>query len=168
MQTVVHSLLGRLSAERLGWFGAGLSAAAVGVVGYQFVLAALLAGPLPGPQPDPAASSNGGGISSATPRSSPSPFPTRTPLPTWTPSPTRTASPTRTPSPTRAPTDTPTPFPTRTPRPTPTPSPAPSIDLADELSGLARAEPDALVGAVATFAARTNAALRPLVATPHP
>jgi hypothetical protein len=165
MQTALHSLLRRLSAERLGWFGAGLSAAAVGVVGYQFVLAALLGGPLPGPQPDPAAASNGG-ISSPTLRPSPTPYPTRTALPTWTPSPTRTASPTRTPSPTRPPTDTPTSFPTRTPRPTPTPSP--SVDLVDELSGLAASEPDVLVGAVATFAARTNAALQPLVATPHP
>jgi hypothetical protein len=139
-----HWLQNHLSSERVAWFGAGLGTAALGVVGYQLIFAALLSGPLPGPQPALVAAAQ------AT-RQTPSPFPTRTPRPTSTPSPTRTPSPTHTPSPTRTPTATPT------LRPTPTPT-----------FGVALPDPDLLVGAVATFAARTNAALQPLVVTPRP
>ncbi|MBV9897804.1 MAG: hypothetical protein JO020_26905 [Chloroflexi bacterium] len=139
-----HWLTTHLNAERVSWFGAGLGAAAVGVLGYQLLLAAFLAGPLPGPQPSPDAVVQ-------TDRPTPSPFSTRTPRLTSTPTPTRT------PNPTRTPTETPTPRPTATPRPTPTPT-----------FGVALPDPDLLVGVVATFAARTNAALQPLVVTPRP
>jgi hypothetical protein len=138
-----HWLHSRLSPEHLGWFGAGLSAAALGVVGYQLISAALLAGPLPGPQPAPQAA---GRFPERTPTPTSTPVATRTPRPTWTPTPTRTPSPTRT--------------------PTPTP-PDPAGGVASVLATLTIAEPDAVVAVVATFAARTNAALEPLM-TPRP
>ena len=129
-----------LSGEHVGWFGAGLGTAAVGVLGYQFIAAALLAGPWPGPQ-----------AVSLQPTASARP----------------TASATRTPFPTRTPTATPSPSPTRTATPTRTPMPAPVDGVAATLATLTVAEPDAVVAVVATFAARTNAALEPLL-TPNP
>jgi hypothetical protein len=134
-------LKSHLNAEHAGWFGAGVGAAALGVVSYQLLLAALLTGALPGPQPS----------GEQTLRSTPSPSPTRTARATATPTSTPTA--TRTPSPTRTPTPTPT------PRPAPTPTPT---------FGVALPDPDLVVAVVATFAARTNAALQPLVVTPRP
>src|SRR5690242_15548170 len=76
-----------LTSEHLAWFGAGLSAAALGVTAYQLLFASAPLGPLPPPvlpQAPPAATA----------------FPTRTPLPTRTPYPSRTPYPTRTPTPT--------------------------------------------------------------------
>ncbi len=90
-----RTLLAQLSGERLGWFGAGLSAAALGVVGYQFVVAAVVDGPLPGPQPAPVAPTAGAHATAT-------PWPTHTPRPTATPPPTRTPLPTRTPIPSPA------------------------------------------------------------------
>jgi hypothetical protein len=171
----LRNLLEYLRAERIGWFGAGLSAAAVGVVGYQLVAASLLAGALPGPQPaDGGPSPSRVLLPFPTPTAYPTrtPLPTRTPFPTPTPRPTRTPFPSPTPSPTRTPSPTPSPWPTRTPSPTPTPrptrtpSPTPTDPAADLLGGLLLGDPDAVVAAVATFAARTNAALEPLAATP--
>jgi hypothetical protein len=120
-----------VNAERAGWFGAGLSAAAVGVVGYQLVLGQLWGGPLPGPQP------------AVVPTVAPSATPTRTPRPTATAPPS------------------PTPRPTSTPRPTPTPV-APDL-----LATVTLGDPDVVVGAVATFVARTRRALESLP-TPSP
>jgi hypothetical protein len=139
-----HWLRNRFSPEQAGWFGAGLGVAALCMVGYQVVAAALLGGPPPQPRALAAILT---------------PSPTRSPLPTRTPTNTTTPFPTRTPLPTRTPTPTPTPFPTRTPRPTPTPPPGqPLLDAA----------PDAVVAVVATFVARTNAGLQPLIATAGP
>jgi hypothetical protein len=142
----LRALLEHLTAEHIGWFGAGLSAAAVGVVGYQLLAATLLPGlALPGPQPQAEVARSPSSTSTRTP------FPTRTPLPTRTPFPT------------------PTPRPTRTPFPTPTPHPTPTDTSAgDLLTKLTLAGPDAVVAVVATFAARTNAALEPLAATRTP
>src|SRR5579859_2219604 len=97
-----------------GWFGAGLSTAAVGVAAFQ-----LLAGtPLPGPQ------------ALVVSTSPPTAQPTRTPFPTRTPLPTRTPFPTRTPYPTRTPRPTPSPLarPGRTPTPALAPATPGSID----------------------------------------
>lgn len=125
-------------AEHAGWFGAGLSTAAVGVAAFQ-----LLAGPaLPGPQPHLVATSL------------PTPFPAR--FPTRTLFPTRTATSSRTPGPSR------TPYPTRTPRPYP--SPTPELVAPDLLATLTVADPDRVVAAVATFAARVSSELP----TPRP
>lgn len=41
---MLRSLLEQLTAEHVGWFGAGLSLAAVGVLGYQLLLASVLGG----------------------------------------------------------------------------------------------------------------------------
>ena len=68
-------------AEHVGWFGAGLSTAAVGVVAFQLVLGA--------PQP------------LNVPLSTRTPYPTRTPFPTHTPYPTRTPRPFPSPTPVR-------------------------------------------------------------------
>ena len=46
-------LLDRLHAERVGWFGAGLGAAGIGLVGYQLLLASTLAAASPPPRPTP-------------------------------------------------------------------------------------------------------------------
>jgi hypothetical protein len=127
-----HRLQERLTAEHLGWFGAGLSAAVAALLGYQFIAAAIVGSPLPGPQPNAVA---------ATVHTTPTPAPSRTPTPTATPRPTATA------------------FPTHTPTPTP------GNSVAAVLATLEVAQPDVVVGVVATFAARTNAALQPLVAT---
>ncbi len=167
---MLPSFLQHLSLERLSWFGAGLSAAALGVVGYQFFVASFLLGQLPGPQP------------TQTPTESPSPTPSRTPRPTTTPRPTATPRPpptatptprpTHTPTrrPTRTPTETPTRAPTRTPRPTATPTP--TLDAAavpDVLATLMTSQdPGGLVSAVATFAAGTSDVLRTLPVTPAP
>jgi hypothetical protein len=169
----LRSLLERLTAEHLSWFGAGLSVAAVGVLGYQLLLAALPIG-LPGPQPA-AAQAEGfptrtplptfTAFPTRTPYPTRTPFPTHTPFPTRTPSPTPTLEPTRTPRPTRTPFPTDTPYPTHTPYPTRTPTPQ-SLDSPDALATLILADPDAVVGAVATFAARTNQAFDALQATP--
>jgi hypothetical protein len=172
----LRSLLERLSAEQLSWFGAGLSVAAVGALGYQLVLAALPGG-LAGPRPADAPADGSPGFSTRTALPTFTPFPTRTPYPTRTPLATRTPFPTRTPSPTptfeptRTPRPTRTPFPSETAAPTRTPSPtrtlAPgSLDAPDALATLTLADPDAVVGAVATFAARTNQAFDALQTTP--
>jgi hypothetical protein len=133
-----HRLQERLTAEHLGWFGAGLCAAVAALLSYQFITAAVFGSPLPGPQPNPVAAAV---------------HPTASP----------TSSRTSTPSPTARPTS--TPLPTRTPRPSPTPTPTPGNGVAAVVATLSVAEPDVVVGVVATFAARTNAALQPLVAT---
>jgi hypothetical protein len=151
-----RGLLRHLTGERAAWFGAGLSIAAVGVVGYQLLIATLLVGPLPGP-PAPALV-----LGSA------SPTPTRTPRPSATPFPTNTPRPTSTPRPTNTPRPTPTPTrrPTRTPTPTATPTPPSGV--ADVVATLTAASPDVMVGAVATFVARTRDALDRLAVTPRP
>lgn len=163
----LRTLAKRLNAERVGWFGAGLSAAALGVVGYQFVLAALLAGPTPGAAGGPTTFGGLPGLQptsspARTPTSSRTPTPTRTAFVTRTPSATPTAAPSRTPTPSRSPTPTRTSSPTRTPTPTPTPG----VDPAGIVATMTRADPSVLVGAVATFAARTSEALRALEVTP--
>ncbi|MBV9597702.1 MAG: hypothetical protein JOZ87_12655 [Chloroflexi bacterium] len=176
---ILRSLRQRLTAERLGWFGAGLSLAAVGVVGYQVVVASLLSGllptavALPGPQPSTTPTD---AFPTRTPFPSHTPFPTRTPYPTRTPSPTRPPSPTptpyltRTPVPTRTRLPTSNPFPTRTPLPTRTSTPlSPAAPVSpDVLATAVLADPDAVVDAVATFAARTNQAFDALQTTPRP
>jgi len=170
---MLRSLLGRLSTERVGWFGAGLSAAAVGVVGYQLLFASQLAGALPGPQPSTTPIEIAAALPpDRTPRPSATPLPTFTPRPTHTPWPTHTPTPTRRPTrtPTRTPLPTHTPQPTRTPQPTNTPFPTrtPTPGLPDLLATATLADPAGLVGAVATFAARTRAVLETLPVTPGP
>jgi hypothetical protein len=148
----LHSLLGHLSAERVGWFGAGLSAAALSVVGYQFVLASLVAGALPGLQP--------------TPTLTETPSAMRTPRPTATPPPTATPRPTATPWPTATQRATATPWSTHTPtrRPTHTPTPPPAAP--DVLVTMTAQDPAGLAAAVATFVSETRAALESLPVTP--
>jgi len=170
-----HSLLDRLTAEHVAWFGAGLSVAAVGLVAYQLIVVSLLGGllppplALPGPQPTPAPTD---GFPTRTPFPTRTSFPTRTPnatstsFPTRTPYPTRTTTPTPTASLTRTPLPTHTPLPSRTPFPARTPSPTPPPEGPDLLTTAVLADPDAVVAAVATFAARTNAAFDGLQATP--
>lgn len=131
-----HRLQERLTAEHLGWFGAGLSVAVAAVVGYQFIAAAVFGSPFPGPQPN---------VVVAAGHAPPTPTPSRTPTPTPRPRPTST------------------PMPTRTPRPSATPTPGNGV--AAVVATLSVAEPDVVVGVVATFVARTNTALQPLVAT---
>ncbi len=161
----LRSLVERLTTEHLSWFGAGLSVAAVVVLGYQLLLAALPIG-LPGPQPAAAAAD---GFPTRTPLPTFTPFPTRTPYPTRTPFetrtpfPTRTPSPTATPAPTRTPLPTFTPFPTRTPSPTRTPAVA-GLESPDALATLILADPERVVAVVATAAARTNQAFDALEA----
>jgi hypothetical protein len=179
----LRSFVERLTAEHVSWFGAGLCVAAAGVLGYQLVLAALPVGS-PGPQPAAAASDGQSSFPTRTPLPTFTPFPTRTPYPTRTPFPTRTLFPTRTPAPTPTteptrsprptrtplPADTPypthTPYPTATAFPTRTPTPEPP-DSPDALATLVLADPDAVVGVVATFAARTNQAFDALQTTPR-
>jgi hypothetical protein len=151
------------TAEHVAWFGAGLSLAALAVVGYQLIVASLLPAPLawPGLQPTPAPTD---GFPTRTPFPTHTPYPTNTPLPTRTPVPTRTPLPTptlvltRTPLPSRTPVPTHTPYVTRTAYATRTPSPTPPLEPPDTLATAVLANPDAVVDAVATFAARTNAA----------
>src|SRR5438105_3333172 len=125
------ALLQQLSPERVGWFGAGLSAAALGLVGFQLMSGLLvapispLAAQLPGPPGAPPSATLV--LIGASPRLSPTPWPTRTPRPTSTPSPPRASSTVGsradvvTPEPSPRPPA--TPWPTRTPRPTSTPRP---------------------------------------------
>ncbi len=134
------NLIKQLTAERVGWFGAGLGAAAVGVVGDQLLLASLMDGQLPGPQP------------LATPTLTQAPTATRTPRPSATPYPIPTRTPTRRPTSTS----------TRASSATPT------ATQPDVLATLTLSDPEGLVAAVATFAARTNAALGSLPVTPGP
>jgi hypothetical protein len=168
----LRSLLERLTTEHLGWFGAGLSVAAVALVGCQLLASVLGQGglwqwpssmALPGPQPE-AASPDAFPTRTLFPTRTP--YPTNTPYPTRTPLPTRTPSPTPTPAPTRSPRPTPTPFPTRTPYPTRTPTPVAPFEPPDALLTEVLADPDAVVGAVATFAARANQAVDALQPTP--
>jgi hypothetical protein len=178
----LRSLLERLTVEHLGWFGAGLGVAAAGVLGYQLVLASLLGGlggglwpaseALSGPEAGQAPTD---GFATRTPFPTYTPWPTRTPSPTYTPLPTHTPWPTRTPSPTSTPAPTRTPRPTATPYPTRTPYPAapyatrtPDAGSADALATIILADPDAVVGGVATFAARTNQAFATLEAEATP
>src|ERR1043165_5369563 len=86
MQGLARALRAHFSGERLSWFGAGVGAAGVAVIGAQLLF------PPVSPPPPP----------------SPTLFqtPTRTPFPSRTPFPTRTPYPTRTPAPTRLPTST--------------------------------------------------------------
>lgn len=167
MITWFRAVLQRLTAERVGWFGAGLSAAAVGVVGYQLVLASLLGGgggALPGPQPTSTGALAELATSTRTPRSTATPYPTNTPRPTRTSTrpPTRTPSPTPTPSPTR------TPSPTHTPSPTRTPTPTPTLGMPDLLATMTIGDTAGVVNAVATFAAHTSDVLDSLQVTPRP
>jgi hypothetical protein len=123
---VIEFLRVHLTSQHLGWFGAGLSAAALGVTAYQLLFATAPLGPLPPPvlaQPPPAA------------------FASRTPFPTRTPYPSRT------------------PYPTRTPTATPY--------TADLLGTAVAGDPDRIVAAVATLAARTSDAVASLQATPR-
>jgi hypothetical protein len=157
--------LQRLSLERVSWFGAGLSAAALGVVGYQFLLASFLMGQLPGPQPTLVSTESPSPTPSRTPRPAATPRPP--PTETATPRPTRTLTSTPTRRPTRTPFETSTPLPTRTPRHTPTPTPDAAAGVSDVLATLTTTQnPEGLVGAVATFAARTSDVLRTLPLTP--
>src|SRR5438132_10432154 len=193
----LRSLLARLNAERVSWFGAGLSAAALGVVGYQLVLASLLAGQLPGLQLTPsAAGARGPPWPTRTLFPSPTAFPTRTPFPTRSPTPTRAPPPTPTPGPTHTPWPTRTAYPTHTPWPThtslpthtpwPTRTPAPPPGLPgtprmpgspalpgspggpDALATLVSGDPAGLVASVATLVSTTRDALQTLQLTAEP
>src|SRR3954447_12013771 len=99
-------VLRALGAERLSWFGAGLAAASVALLGVQLVAAWVDSGAsgLP-PRIDvvQAAEATRTPFASATSWPSRTPLPTRTPWPTYTPLPTRTPWPTYTPLPTRTP-----------------------------------------------------------------
>jgi hypothetical protein len=167
---MLQVILKQLTSERATWFGAGLSAAAVGVVAYQLLVASLLAAPLPGQQPTDASGPTADSSLTRAPRPTATPYPIDTPRPTRTPTATPTERPTRTPTetPTERPTRRPTssPPPTRTPLPTSTPTVAAAIP--DVLATLTLGEPDMVVGVVATFAARTSDALEGLQVTPRP
>ncbi|MBV9748856.1 MAG: hypothetical protein JO157_08575, partial [Acetobacteraceae bacterium] len=127
---LLQALFKHLSLERLSWFGAGVSVAAAGVIGYQVVASALAAAAfgsgLPGLQPEPTlavvAAADAAGPTPG-PRATRTAYPGDTPRSTSTPYPTDTPRPTRTPVPTDTPRPTPTPYPTDTPRPTRTPYP---------------------------------------------
>lgn len=156
----LSSFLSSLTLERLGWFGAGLSAAGAGLLGYQLVLASASGGPPPVVLLSPTRASVAAARTSpsATPRPSATAWPTDTPRPTPTPRPTATPRPTS------------TPWPTSTARPTATPRPplAPTPLLPDPLATAIGADAEGLVGAVATFAARTSDVLQSLPLTPSP
>lgn len=158
MLTWLRTAARRITVERLGWFGAGLSAAAVGVVGYQLLWATSLGNAigasLPGPQPTSTHAPTPSATPTRTPRASATPYPSNTPRPT--------RPPTRTPSPTR------TASPTRTPVPTRTPSPTSPLNAPDLLATMTSGDTAGLIDAVATFAARTSDALEAIQVTPRP
>ena len=169
---MITRLRQHVTSERMGWFGAGLSAAAVGLAGYELAVAPVL--------PSPLAVADGGRtdvvVLGGTARPTATAWPTRTPHPTATAWPTHTPHPTATPWPTYTPWPTRTPFPTRTPWPTRTPLPGrapwptrtPRPTQPDALATGLTSDPHALAAAVATLVSHTNDSLETLRATPIP